>query len=519
MKMSELKGVDQFVARKYKINPQPIKTQEKFQELCKSLAASIASRNFFGRQHETQIQRKAIIKDWHQYVIKENRAYTGAIGLMIMGGITAGLRPEEDTLPPILSKGVLADTVTDIQNKLNKDEKVQLNFDKEYRLNLQKSMMAEEKVLDESLNGWIIIPSKEHDRKHFKKNVEKLKVLSHPNWCTKSFNAKPYLADGDFHIYMESGKPKLGVKFFDYEVDEIQGELNNSRIPVKYGDIAKEHVKNYDLSEFAKSEIKFLEIVKTETEEFKSKFKNGIENASAQEILEALGITCTKDSDGLLIISHYGKFKGKSCTLNDIGVDEIKLFKEIKSIKGDAHFNGSQLINLGDLESIGGSVEFGGSLIQNLGNLKSVGGYASFSNSQIQDLGNLESIGAEGYFNDSQVQNLGKLKSIGGSANFRYSKIKNLGALESIGGYAIFDDSQVQNLGNLKTVIGYADFYQSQVRDLGNLESIGGDAYFSDSQVQSLGNLRTIGGDACIENSLLKPSDFDSIKFHEIRCE
>jgi len=518
--MSELKGVDQFVARKYKINPQPIKTQENFQQLCKSLAASIASKDFLGRQRETQIQRKAIIKDWHQYITKENRAYTGAIGLMIMGGITAGLRPEEDTLPPILSKGVLADTVADIQTRLNQDEKEQLNFDKEYRLNLQKSMITEEKALDESLNGWIIIPSKEHDSRHFEKNIEKLKVLSHPNWCTKSFNAKPYLSDGDFHIYMENGKPKLGVRFFGYEVDEIQGELNNSRIPVKYGDIAKEHVKNYDLSEFAESEVKFLEIVKAETEEFKSKFKNGIENASAQEIFEALGVTCTKDSDGLLVISHYGKFKDKSFTLSDIGIDEAKLFKEIKAIKGDAYFNGSQLITLGNLESIGRSADFSGSKIQSLGNLKFIGRSAYFRDSQIQDLGNLESIGSEAYFDGSQVQSLGKLKSIGGSATFRFSKIKNLGNLESVGGYAIFDDSQVQNLGNLKTIGGYADFYQSQVRDLGNLESIGGDAYFPDSQVQSLGNLKTIGGDAHIENSLLKPSDFDSIEiYHEIVCE
>jgi len=32
--------------------------------------------------------------------------------------------------------------------------------------------------------------------------------------------------------------------------------------------------------------------------------------------------------------------------------------------------------------------------------------------------------------------------------------------------------------------------------------------------------LKTIGGDAHIENSLLKPSDFDSIEiYHEIVCE
>ena len=115
MKMNELKGIDQFVARKYKINPQPIKTLKDFQEKCKSFVDDIAERanngNFFGRQQETQIQRKAMIKDWYDYVTKENGAYTSAMALMILGGITAGLKPKEDTLPPVLNKGVLANTV------------------------------------------------------------------------------------------------------------------------------------------------------------------------------------------------------------------------------------------------------------------------------------------------------------------------------------------------------------------------------------------------------------------------
>jgi len=48
MKMSELKGIDQYVAKRYNINPQQksIKTLKDFQDKCKSLVEEIFSRNY-----------------------------------------------------------------------------------------------------------------------------------------------------------------------------------------------------------------------------------------------------------------------------------------------------------------------------------------------------------------------------------------------------------------------------------------------------------------------------------------
>ena len=78
---------------------------------------------------------------------------------------------------------------------------------------------------------------KENDPENFEANVEKLKTLSHKNWCTKSFNAEPYLSQGDFHVYLENGEPKLGIRFIGSKIQEIQGEQNNGQIPLKYFDI------------------------------------------------------------------------------------------------------------------------------------------------------------------------------------------------------------------------------------------------------------------------------------------
>lgn len=517
MKMNELKGIDQFVARKYKINPMPIKTLQDFQKTCKDLVDNILNRankgEFKGRQQETQIQRKAMIKDWHDYVTKENGVYTGAMALMILGGITAGLKPKEDTLPPVLNKGVLADTVEEINSTIpeNPDDNV-VSFDKKYRLNLQKSMMCEEKALDESLNGWIVIPSKEHDPENFEANVDKLKMLSHDNWCTKSFNAKPYLSEGDFHVYMENGKPALGVRFVGDEIEEIQGELNNSKIPVKYDDIVKIHIKDFKLTDNAKQELENLETVKAEIKRIKSKFPKGIENATTQEILESLGIMCKKDYDGLLVISHYGDSE-QNYSYSDLGINENKLFNDIKVIEKDADFSKSLITNLGNLQLIGGFVDFSNSKITNIGNLQKINGNAYFSNSQITNLANLQSIGGHADFRCSQVVKLGNLKSIGGYAHFENSKITNLGNLQSIGGDAYFNDSKITNLGSLKLIGGNANFNNSQITDLSNLQTIGGNVYLHWSSITNLGNLQSIGGDVWyINSSKLKPNDFDLVK-------
>ena len=554
MKMSELKGIDRFVAKKYKINPQPIKTLEAFQEKCKEMVEKIVGKDFLGRQQETTVQRKEMIKDWYNYVVKENGAYTSAMGLMILAGITNKLKPNEDTLPPALNKGVLADTVTKIQDEINglkPNEEAQINFEKEYRLNLQRGILNEEKTLDENLNGWIIIPSKEHDSENFEANVDKLKMLSHDNWCTKSFNAEPYLAQGDFHVYMEQGKPKLGVRFVGDEIQEIQGELNNSKIPVKYGDIAKEHIKNYKLTKKANKELEKLEKTKAEIERIKSMFPDGINNAPAQKVLEALGIKCKQDSDGLLIISHYGD-SILDYSYSDLEIDENRLFKYIKEIEGRANLKNSQVTDLGNLQTIGGNADFMYSQVTklgklryigknasfdhskftSLGNIQTIGGSADFTNSQITNLGNLQTIGGSAVFENSQITNLGNLQSIGGSADFMYSqvtrlgklryigknaffdhsKLTNLGNIQTIGGSAVFKNSQITSLWNLQSIGGNAFFENSQITSLGNLQTIGRDAYFSNSQITSLGNLQSIGRNAYIKNSLLSEKDFDSIK-------
>ena len=497
MKKSEFNSIDRKVVEDTRVDVGPFRDITDFNDYCNGLTDKITNKNYGGRREETKIQRQSMLQEWFDYVLKENDAYTPSIAYMILNGITKNLKPNEETLPPVLNKGILAQTVEEAQHKVDNEKNLQFNFEKMYKLNLQKNYLStdKEKTLDENLNCWIIIPSKEQDPKNFDKNVEKLKLFSHDNWCTKTYNARPYLNDGEFHVYMENGKPRLGVRFVGDKIQEIQGPKNNSIIPLNYSDIVTEHIEKYNLSLKAKEEVKQLNKLKKELEIYKKEnFPNGIENATTQEILEASGITCEKDKDGLLVISHYEGKPTDDFTYEDLGINENKLFKSIKEIKGNADFRYSKVESLGNLESIEGGADFSNSKITSLGNLKTIGGDADFRYSKVESLGNLESIGGGADFSDSEITSLGNLKSIGGDAYFRDSKVKSLGNLESIGGYAYFKYSEVTDLGNLESIGGDADFRDSEITSLGNLKSIGGDADFSYSEITSLGNLKSIGG-------------------------
>ena len=164
-------------------------------------AEEIANKDYEGRSEETKRQRKAMIKKWADYVLKENDAYKKTTAFLILDAITKDLDSDNDNLPPVLNKGVLADCIAEIDENTKNDSKYQFNLNKIYKNKLRVFYTDDiETSTGETATKWVIIPSEEHDPENFEANVEKLKALSYKTWCTKSFNAKPYLANGDFHI-------------------------------------------------------------------------------------------------------------------------------------------------------------------------------------------------------------------------------------------------------------------------------------------------------------------------------
>ncbi len=217
--------------------------------------------------------------------------------------------------------------------------------------------------------------------------------------------------------------------------------------------------------------------------DIKQELKDAIAENNVKEILEYFGIKCKTDENNFLIISHY-KPLGEAFqirNIQDIGIDENKLFEKIVKIEGNASFHSSKLQDLGNLTEIGGDADFADSLITNLGNLEKIGKNAWFQNSHITNLGNLKSIGGHANFMLLELDSLGKLEKIGEDAHFYGARIKNLGKLKFIGENACFVNSTITNLDNIETIGGDADFYRSNVTNLGNLKSVGGKIFINKS--------------------------------------
>ena len=473
-----------------------------------------------------------MLKEWFDYVIKENDAYSNAQRLIILSAITKDLKANNDIIPPVLNKGVLAQTITELEEKLKVNPKENFDFNKMYQNNLRTTYL-EDSSTGETMTGWVVIPSKINDSENFEKNVDKLKTLSHNSWCTKSFNAEPYLSKGDFHVYLENGEPKLGVRFVGDKVEEIQGEKNNGKLPIKYLETFKEHQHelNITLGAMAQSEVDQAENIKIKLDKIQKELNIDLEFKTPEDVakfLEYFNVQSQKTPDNKLVISSYDSLH---TNFDHLGIDENKLLAHIIQIEGNADFRYTNITDLGNLEKIGGDAHFGFSEIRSLGKLKEIGKNAYFSDSKITTLGNLEYIGGNTNLEDSHIESLGNLKEIGGNlklidspvttlgnleiingnVSFANTEITDLGNLEAIGRNATFSNSKIKSLNKLQKIDGDVNFSYSEVTDLGELKYIGDFAGFAESDISDLKNLEYIGGDVNFKNS--KITNLGNLKY------
>ncbi len=491
MKKNQFEGIDYGCVEKYKPPIEKFNDNQDLQNWALSNLNKIVDKDFKGRRLETRTQRKEMLKEWSNYIINENDTYTPVICYMIMAGITKDLKVDNDKLPPVLNKGILADTVFEIDKNIKENKKYSFDLNKMYQKKIQESFFETDET-NNNITQWVVIPSKNQDRENFPENVNKLKQLSHKNWCTKSFNAEPYLSEGEFHVYLENGKPKIGIRFIGDKVEEIQGEKNNGQIPNKYLDITKEYIatKSLETNDKTKREIKKAEELRVEFNKIHQELDKAIESNDVAKILNHFGYNATEDENHNVTISHYNQ-PSPDYTFQDLGINENNLFKKITRIKGNANFGNSILTDLGKLEVIEGNANFNHSQIKRMDNLKEVKGNATFQNSKLTSLYNL--------------------KSICGMADFEKSNLEDLGELEFIGSSAFFENSKIKSLNKLKVINQHLFLPNSNIEDLGALEYIGGNANLYNSKVKDLKNLKYIGGSALIMNSNLTPEDFKNI--------
>ncbi len=491
MKPNQFKGFDYACVRKFKAPVEKFNSLQDFNKWVMDRFRWIQDLEYRARDDEITIQRRGMIEEWAECLLR-NITIPSAC-LIAIASITKNLKRDTDTLPPVLNKKLVNETFNDLKLHLEQNKDYQFNFSKIYQDNLKTEF--DEQIKNKT--GWIIMPSQIHDTENFEQNVYKLKTLSAKTWCTKNIQSELYLAEGDFHLYLENGKTKYCLRFQGDSIIEIQNELNNTKIDYPcFKEIYKYIIEN-QLSITGMAKVKF--------DDAQTKFKNinkienllhaAIKNNNTKEILTLLDFKPEELTDGTLSIEEYNQ-PSEFFTFSDLGIDENRLLNCISEIRGDAiledssaqslgnvrYIGGdldccnSHLISTGELEKIGGELNLNNSHIKSTGKIKVIGGNAHFERSYITNLNNIETVGGNLYLNPNTTT-LGKLKTIGRDVSFNVKHL-SLGDLEKIGGDAYVGEG-VTSLGALKEVGGEIDLTDSQITNTGNLEIVNGYVYIS----------------------------------------
>lgn len=505
MKKSQFNGIDLMVVEKFKAPIEKFNMIKDFYSWASNLVNSYLAKDYKGKYIDTSKQRKKILSEWND-CIRNSNFYNSATRLFIFNDIIANLKCDNAKLPPDLNENILEYTVFEIENDLLDNPKKSFNFLKNYQRNLESSYIKDSfNNVDDNNGHWLIIPSKENDPQNYTKNLKKLKALSYKTWCTKSSYTAQYLNQGDFHIYIENNKTKLGLSFKNGKVNDLEGILNNDKIPLKYFDICKNYIKdnNLQVSDAIRKKLEKTEQIKKDVEIIKENIAEYIENEDYESIFNYLGYNAIKREDNKLIISHYSK-PNENYSFEDLDIDEKKLFKDVVEITGHADFEHSQIVKFENLEKIGGCAYFDNSEIKYLNKLKSIGLSAYFNYSQAETLENIEYIGGSLYLENSKIKSLGKLQTIDGDVDLSSTLITSLENLENINGSCVISFSQLKSLGKLKYIGKNAVFTGIKIKTLENIERVGGNVYITNMNLDSLGKLKEIGGLLKIVNSNIK---------------
>lgn len=507
MKKSEFQDADlvcinKFVAPIEKFNSR--NDLEKFAE--EKLKKEYYNKEFPARTPKANESREILLKQWKERLTEENWSWGYPGNLIIMAALTKNLKPNNDTLPLPFNENVLLKTMSSINTDSNRN--YTFNFEKQYAYNYKLLTLSQ---ADLNNKGWIKIPSLKNDEENFPKNVDKLKVLSHKDWCTASYKAEEYLSKGDMYIYMEESKPKAAIRMINNKIQEIQGVENSDMIPWLYVDAIENFIKDNDLNYDLDIEEKIIDAkgVEEKITKIKTDLSSAIENNEDTKIFEYLKYKYTEEADGSLTLDTY-KQPSELFTFSDLGIDETKLLSRVKKIKNDAYFQCSPLKTC-PFEEIGGTAMFAYSDIRDLGNLKSVGQNANFVFTKLKSLGNLEKVGGHLSLLETEINDTGNLKYIGGNLYPNNYKLSSLNNIEYIGGSVYFEHTNIKEFPKLK-YLGGANFKNSKFTSLGPIEHIGGNVIFRNSNINDLGNLKVVGGVINIKDSKLTKEDFKNVE-------
>ena len=235
MKASQFEGLDYTCMRQFKAPIEKFNGIKDFYNWAVRSFNKKSEKNLSGKTKETEEQRVNILRDWNNGL----KNYSPAIALITISSLLKNLKPSNDNLPPVFYNKVFEETLADVEGAVALDKDFQFDISKLYKQHL-KSMFLLDNSGRKIKDGWIEV-SAARTNEEGSKNAELLNALSYKTWCTKGVKSEIYVKEFNFRILVKNGEPQVCIRLLDNTVCEIQGRLNDSKIPDEY----KEQVMNY----------------------------------------------------------------------------------------------------------------------------------------------------------------------------------------------------------------------------------------------------------------------------------
>lgn len=261
MKPNQFKGLDYAVVRKFKAPVEKFNSIQDLQIWAEDLLKRSYKLEYKSSSYSAEIERKLSINSWKDFINSKLQDWSPAKCLLVYTSMMKNLRFNNEEVPPLIKEDILSDSISLIEAKLAVNKDLQIDFNKFYKQSLKNYFL---KGLPSNYTGWVKMMPKRLDAENYERNVEKLKLLSNKNWCTKKdAHAKSHLEYDEMHIYLEKGYPKLGVRISGCEIQEVQGEKNNSVIPTKYLNELHNYLEgsNYFLSDDMEFMLELSEVM------------------------------------------------------------------------------------------------------------------------------------------------------------------------------------------------------------------------------------------------------------------
>ncbi len=553
LRKNNFSGLDLMIVELFKAPIEKFTNKNDFNLWAENKIQEILNQEFKARTPEATAQRKATVQDWYSYLSDKNGAYfeNKPLQLLILSSITNGLKENNDKTPPVLNGGALANTIKHIEEELSKNPKEKLSFLKIYNSKLQEIYASIDYESRTSKGVWVAIPSYEHDKENFNSNVDKLKALSHPNWCTASTQAEPYLEKGDFHVYIVDGKPKVGIRMVGDKIAEIQGQRNNSQIPLLYSEEIKKYTQENNIEGLEENIQKAVEKAEKYAP-LKEELKQLKEKKDYLAIFNHPEFNC----EAQMLDGGYLKIKRFiSHDLEYFGINPNELMDIVEIVDGDFDLNATNITQFKNLKTVNGNLDLSNSLIKTTGSLERVKGELKLDSTKTEISDNLveaekgiydtsEPDGINNYLNAivllNKISNAKNKKEIFEAlgikakeledgtlkiASYNPSELESFMLLRShtedpfsamgineedlLDGVSIIvgdlnlQDTDITTIKTVKKVGGDVILENSNLKSLGSIEGVRGNIYASNSKLKSLGNLIVTGGNVDISNTAI----------------